>query len=116
MTYPHDASRDRRGPTAAQLRAAIDAGRTGERVAGCDPAAAPLATDDEAAGATCLPETLALELAQSRAAGLDSARANAATPELTPDGRLPPQSGLLVAAIGGVAAGVALAAVLLAAL
>jgi hypothetical protein len=116
MTYPHDASRDGAGPTGAQLRAAIDAGRTGERVAGCDPAAAPLITDDEAAGATCLPQEVALDLAQTCAAGCDTARANAATPELTPDGRLPPQRGLLFAAVCGVAAGVALGAILFAAL
>jgi hypothetical protein len=37
-------------PTTDQLRADIDAGRTGEKVAHPDPAAAPLGTDDEAAG------------------------------------------------------------------
>src|SRR3982751_4556599 len=34
----------------AQLRAAIDSGRTGDKAAVGDPAAAPLGTDDEAAG------------------------------------------------------------------
>ncbi len=33
-----------------QLRHAIDRGRTGSKVAASDPAAAPLGTDDEAAG------------------------------------------------------------------
>ena len=33
-----------------QLRAAIDQGKTGDKVAFPDPAAAPLGTDDEAAG------------------------------------------------------------------
>ena len=37
-------------PTTAQLRHDIDTGRTGEKVAAPDPAAAPLGTDDEAAG------------------------------------------------------------------
>lgn len=37
-------------PTTDQLRADIDSGRTGEKVAYPDPAAAPLGTDDEAAG------------------------------------------------------------------
>jgi hypothetical protein len=37
-------------PTAAQLRDDIDSGRTGDKVAHSDPAAAPLGTDDEAAG------------------------------------------------------------------
>ena len=45
MTYPSDAGDHRRGATPAQLRAEIDSGRTGERSAGCDPAAAPLAVD-----------------------------------------------------------------------
>ena len=35
---------------AAQLKAAIDAGRTGDKAAASDPAAAPLGTDEEAAG------------------------------------------------------------------
>ncbi len=38
-------------PTTGQLRSDIDS-RTGSKVPGCDPAAAPLGTDDEAAGAT----------------------------------------------------------------
>lgn len=43
---------DRRSAsTAEQLRDAIDRGVTGEKVAGGDPAAAPLGSDDEAAGA-----------------------------------------------------------------
>jgi hypothetical protein len=37
-------------PTSSQLRHDIDSGRTGEKVAFPDPAAAPLGTDDEAAG------------------------------------------------------------------
>jgi hypothetical protein len=40
-----------RPPNADQLRAAIDSGRTGDKVAFPDPAAAPLGTDAEAAGA-----------------------------------------------------------------
>lgn len=38
------------GSTVAQLRADIDTGRTGDKVDWPDPAAAPLGTDDEAAG------------------------------------------------------------------
>lgn len=38
------------GGTVDQLRADIDHGRTGDKVAGSDPAAAPLGTDEEAAG------------------------------------------------------------------
>lgn len=37
-------------PTADSLRQAIDSGRTGEKTDWPDPAAAPLGTDDEAAG------------------------------------------------------------------
>lgn len=36
--------------TTAQLRRAIDSGRTGDKVAAADPAAAPLGTDAEAGG------------------------------------------------------------------
>lgn len=38
------------GGEAARLREAIDSGETGDKVANPDPAAAPLGTDDEAAG------------------------------------------------------------------
>lgn len=37
-------------PTAQELKGAIDSGRTGDKVAFPDPGAAPLGTDDEAAG------------------------------------------------------------------
>lgn len=37
-------------PTTDQLRMRIDSGATGEKVAGSDPAAAPLGTDAEAGG------------------------------------------------------------------
>jgi hypothetical protein len=39
-----------KGATMAQLRADIDSGRTGDKVAAVDHAAAPLGTDEEAAG------------------------------------------------------------------
>jgi hypothetical protein len=42
------------------LRAAIDEGRTGDKVAHPDPAAAPLGTDDEAAGTPATPERVAI--------------------------------------------------------
>jgi hypothetical protein len=38
------------GDTVDQLRADIDSGRTGDKVAATDPAAAPLGADEEAAG------------------------------------------------------------------
>jgi len=47
-------------PTTAQLRHDIDTGRTGEKVAAPDPAAAPLGTDDEAAGTPPSGEAVAM--------------------------------------------------------
>jgi hypothetical protein len=46
-------------PTTSQLRHDIDTGRTGEKVAAPDPAAAPLGTDDEAAGTPPSGQTVA---------------------------------------------------------
>lgn len=48
----------RSGPTTAQLRDAIDRGRTGSKVPFEDPAAAPLGTDEEAAGTPPSPEAI----------------------------------------------------------
>jgi hypothetical protein len=44
------ASQSFAGASAARLRRDIDAGRTGDKVSWPDPAAAPLGTDEEAAG------------------------------------------------------------------
>ena len=49
--------------TTARLRAEIDSGRTGDKVATIDPAAVPLGTDDEAAGTP--PTAHAIALARS---------------------------------------------------
>ena len=49
MVSPADSDRSGSAET-ARLRADIDSGRTGDKVAMSDPAAAPLGTDDEAAG------------------------------------------------------------------
>lgn len=46
--------------TVDQLRSDIDAGRAGDKVAGSDPAAAPLGTDEEAAGTPISPAAVAL--------------------------------------------------------
>lgn len=51
-------------PTAQQLKGAIDSGRTGDKVASFDPGAAPLGTDDEAAGTADTPERVALAMRQ----------------------------------------------------
>jgi hypothetical protein len=45
-----------------ELRARIDAGRTGDKVPGGDPAAAPLGTDEEAAGTPAKPAEIATAL------------------------------------------------------
>ncbi|MBS9478892.1 hypothetical protein [Ancylobacter radicis] len=59
--------------TADRLREDIDRGRTGDKVPFSDPAAAPLGTDDEAAGTP--PTAERIELAQATAA-----RASGRTP------------------------------------
>ena len=48
------------GATMAQLRADIDSGRTGDKVAAVDHAAAPLGTDEEAAGTPVSAEIIAM--------------------------------------------------------
>ena len=48
--------------TVDKLRADMDSGRTGDKVPAVDPAAAPLGTDDEAAGFPPTPEAIALAL------------------------------------------------------
>jgi hypothetical protein len=47
-----------RGGTAERLRADIDSGRAGDKVAAPDPSAAPLGTDEEAGGMTTPEEAL----------------------------------------------------------
>ncbi len=63
---PHKPS-GRPGSTPAQLRADIDAGKTGDKVAWPDPAAAPLGTDEEAADTPLSPQAVALARAQEEA-------------------------------------------------
>jgi hypothetical protein len=46
--------------TSASERGAIDAGETGDKVAGFDPAAAPMETDAEAGGAPTVPDMTTL--------------------------------------------------------
>jgi hypothetical protein len=98
-------------PTSAQLRNQIDSGRTGDKVGGFDPAAAPLGSDDEAAGTPPSPQ--AIELAQASEGRPASANANGAEPDLAPDGdmkRRPPA--WVGAAVGAVAAIVVVSAIL----
>jgi hypothetical protein len=49
-----------------RLRAEIDSGRPGEKVPAADPAAAPLGTDEEAAGTQTAPEAIAQACQQAR--------------------------------------------------
>jgi hypothetical protein len=51
-------------PTASRLRHDIDRGRGGDKVDAIDPAAAPLGTDEEAAGTPVPPEAVAKAYAQ----------------------------------------------------
>ena len=66
-----------RGPTVSRLREDIDSGRTGDKIPWPDPAAAPLGTDEEAAGtpvpASAVAQAHAFETSgpQSRGQGPD---------------------------------------------
>ena len=51
-------------PNTAQLKDAIDTGKTGDKVAFPDPAAAPLGTDDEAGGNSPTPEQIRMAAEQ----------------------------------------------------
>ena len=113
MSQPSD-PRSRPGATAAQLKDDIDSGRTGDKVAGFDPGAAPLGTDEEAGGAPHDPLLVAANRATEAAATARPAP-NAAMPELQPDARLRRQ-GLALPVLAGVTAAAALAVLLAAAL
>ena len=51
-------------PTAQELKGLIDSGRTGDKVSFPDPGAAPLGTDDEAAGTPDTPARVAMAIRQ----------------------------------------------------
>jgi succinate dehydrogenase / fumarate reductase cytochrome b subunit len=68
-------------PTAQELKGDIDSGRTGDKVASYDPGAAPLGTDDEAAGTPDTPDRVALAMRQELGAG------RASGPAAAEDGR-----------------------------
>jgi hypothetical protein len=59
-----DAKGGKQHPTASRLRHDIDRGRGGDKVDAIDPAAAPLGTDEEAAGTPVPPEAVAKAYAQ----------------------------------------------------
>lgn len=116
MTHLDSATPRRRGSTTAQLSDDIQSGRTGDKVAGFDPAASPLGTDDEAAGTPPTPETVHATRAAEQAGRPSSATKNAATPDLQPNARLGGQKGMMLAAVAGVGAAALLGLVLIAAL
>lgn len=101
------------GSNVIQLKGDIDAGRTGDKIAGFDPAAAPLGADDEAAGAPAEPQAVGQARTAERPG--ESARRNGAEPDLAPDARMR-RDGPFAAVAVGTAAGVAVGLVLLAAL
>jgi hypothetical protein len=106
---------DDRSPAAsnpAQLQHDIDSGRTGDKIAGFDPAAAPLGTDEEAGGSPAAPELVAESRRAERAAAPNSATQNAATPALQPDAQLSHRPFLTPLLVGGVIA-LALVAVMM---
>jgi hypothetical protein len=70
----------RGGDTVAQLKADIDAGRTGDKVAAGDPGLSPLGTDDEAAGRPASPAIVRAARSEEARIG-DLARAEPAKPE-----------------------------------
>lgn len=97
----------------AQLKNDISSGRTGDKIAGFDPGASPLGTDDEAGGAPMRPQDISLARAQETGRGLESKSTNSAQPELAPNARsAKPRIALPVAL--GIGAAAAVAAVLIA--
>ena len=94
----------------AVVRGDIQSGITGDKVAGFDPAAAPLETDQEAGGVCLDPVWVERTRETERAGRPNSAHANAATPELQPDGCLHRQRGFGVALLAGAVAGAVVAA------
>ena len=100
-----------RGATTAQVAGDIQAGLTGDKIAGFDPSAAPLGTDDEAGGSTFDAEWLERTRWEERAGRPSGGAANAGTPELQPNARLDKGVNLTPVAAGlglGVAAILAL--------
>lgn len=63
---PKPGPNDRKGANAAELKADIDSGRTGDKVDVFDPGLSMLGTDDEAGGYPMRPEDIALAREQER--------------------------------------------------
>ncbi len=75
--------------TAAEIKADIDRGLTGDKVAVEDPAAAPLGTDDEAGGTPTDPMTLAEERERGLRTGDQVRRAVRSRETVEASGALP---------------------------
>ena len=103
MSEPETPS-TRPGATSAQLKHDINSGRTGDKVAGFDPAAAPLGVDEEAGGAPHDPMLNAITREEQSAGRPYSPRPNASTPELQPNASGAPSRYALPSLIGLVAA------------
>ena len=99
----------------AQLKGDIDSGRTGDKVGGFDPGAAPLGTDAEAGGTPPTAQEVAMARKDEQATAGNGARRNAAEPELQPNASYSHSSmgwGVAVGAGAAVAMGALLLAVL----
>lgn len=113
MTDQTPAGGQGRGANPAQIRGDIDAGRTGDKTPGLDPAAAPLGTDEESAGPMLPPAAEAAVRREARQGAPRVKAPNAASPELAPDARLPPdRRGTGIAFALGVIAAVILALII----
>lgn len=71
----------RRGSTSDQLRHDINSGLTGDKVNYFDPAAAPLGTDEEAAGTPPTPEEVHQARMAERSPPMESPGADSRTPQ-----------------------------------
>ncbi len=87
---------DKRRLDASILRASIDSGRARDKIAHPDPAAAPLGTDDEAAGTPATPERVATAMRHELPS---EARARPSAPSATRG-----KQTILALAVAGVAA------------
>ena len=83
---------DDRTATVSQLKADIDAGRTGDKVGNADPGLSPLGTDDEAGGRPNSPAVVAQARQQEQARSF----------ELEPDPGTPIGKWLLPAVVASV--------------
>jgi hypothetical protein len=93
----------------AELKAEIDSGRTGDKVPGFDPAAAPLGTDAEAAGASPTGAEVR-QAGKAEASGPKHKHPNASEPELQPDARMRRSPQMMIGVLAGVVIALLMAA------